>query len=438
MLSKLRDLFGKITHSSVVDEKLVKEINQDIQRILIQSDVNVALVKRISKEIEERALKEKLPAGLSRKEHLMKIIYSRLVEFLGGEKYTPRMDAHKILLVGLYGSGKTSAVGKLSKFYSKRGLKPCAIVTDTWRPAAFQQAKQLGDSLKVPVFGDEKEKNAVTLLKKGLEQAKKYDVVIVDSAGRDSLNRDLLDEITKIKENLKPNETFLVISADIGQTATKQAEEFNKAVGLTGVIVTKTDASGKAGGALSACAVAKIPVAFITTGEKVEDLEVFDSQKFVSRLLGFPDLGELLKKAKEAAEETEFNPEDLFANYNLKSFYKQMEATKKMGPLKKVFEMMGLTAAIPQDMVEASEQRMKSYKFIIDSMTEAEKLEPDTINASRVKRIAKGSGRLEAEIKELLKQFNMSKKMLGKLKKGKRLGGPLGAMMKNFKMGTGG
>ena len=436
MLNKMREVLAKITKAGTIDEKLVKDIVKDIQRVLISSDVNLELVQKLSKEIESKAKEEKLPPGLSRKEHLIRIIYDELAKILGGEVHNPRMDRHKILLVGLFGSGKTTASGKLAKFYSKRGLKTCILTTDVWRPAAFDQVKQIGQQVKVPVFGEENEKDAVKILKKSLDKTKDFDLVIVDSAGRDSLSKELIDEIKHIKSNLKPDEIYLVISADIGQTAVKQALAFNEALGLTGVIATKTDASGKAGGALSACYVAKVPVIFISTGEKMEDFEIFNSQKFVSRLLGFPDLGELLKKAQEAVEESEFSPEDLLkGEYTLKTFYKQLEAMKKMGPLKKVFEMLGL-ASMPEELVQTSEEKMKAHKFIMDSMTKKELGDPSLIKGDRIKRIAKGSGRQESDVRELLKQFDMSQKMLKKIKKGKRLGGPMAGLLKQFKGGV--
>jgi len=435
MLNKMKEVLAKITRAGTIDETVVKDIVKDIQRILISSDVNIELVRKLSQDIEKRAKDEKLPPGISRKEQLIKIIYGELSQILGGESHAPRMDKHRILLVGLFGSGKTTASGKLAKFYSKRGLKTCILTTDVWRPAAYEQVRQIGQQVKVPVFGEENEKDAIKILKDNLPKAKDYDLVIVDSAGRDSLSKELIDEIKQIRAMLKPDEIYLVISADIGQTAVKQAQMFNEALGLTGVIATKTDASGKAGGALSACYVAKVPVIFISTGEKMDDFEVFDSKKFVSRLLGFPDLGELLKKAQEAAEESEFSPEDLLKEeYTLRTFYKQLEAMKKMGPLKKVFEMMGLSA-MPEEMVQTSEEKMKSYKFIMDSMARKELNDPALIKGDRIKRIAKGSGRPEAEVRELLRQFEMSQKMLKKIKKGKRIGGPLGGMLKQFKGG---
>lgn len=434
MFSKIKDVFGKITGASVVDEKLVKEIIKDIQRVLISSDVNIKLVQELSNEIKKEALSQKLPPGISRKEHLTKVVYDNLIKILGGEKYTPKIEPHKILLVGLYGSGKTTTAGKLAKFYSKRGLKPALVTTDTWRPAAYEQLKQIGQQININVYGNPSEKNALKILKQSLNQIKNANLIIVDSAGRDSLNSELIEEIKKIKQELKPEEIFLVISSDIGQTAIKQAKEFNEAVGLTGVIATKADASGKAGGALSACYVAKVPVAFIGTGEKLSDFEVFHAEKFIGKLLGVPDISSLIEKMKEAVEEADFNPEDLMkGDYDLNAFYKQLEATKKMGSMKKILEMMGLGAAATSGLAEQSEEKMKKYKNIMDSMTKYEKQHPDEIKSSRVKRIAKGSGTIEKEVKEMLKQFEAGKKMIKKFKKGKLKN--MNSLMRKFQSG---
>lgn len=430
MLDRIKAVFDRITKAPLVDEALIKEIVRELQRTLIASDVNVSLVSQLSKKIEKRIADEKELPGVSRKEHLVKVLYDELAEILGGESHKPRMDKHRILLVGLYGQGKTTTAGKLARFYSKHGLKTCMVCTDVYRPAAFQQLKQVGERISVPVFGDEKEKNAIKILENALPKAKGFDLVIVDSAGRDSLEQSLLDEIRAIRERLAPDETYLVMSADIGQTAGVQATRFNAMAPLTGVIITKADSSGKAGGALSACSAAKIPVTFVGSGEKMDDLDLFDAKKYVSRLLGFPDLEGLLGKVKEVIEETEFNPEDLLkGEYTLKAFYKQLEATKKMGPLKKVFGMMG--ANVSDEMVKSSEEKLKSYQYIMDSMTEQEQENPEIINASRVKRIALGSGRQEKEVREMLKQYHMSRKMIDKVKKGKKIRG-LQGMLKNL------
>ena len=235
----MREVFAKITRAGIVDDALVKEIVRDIQRVFIQSDVNVALVQQLSREIEKRVREEKLPPGISRKEQFTRIVYDELVKILGGEEYKPRTDPHKILLVGLFGSGKTTTTAKLAKTFSKRGLKTAMITTDIYRPAAFTQLSQLGEQVKTPVYGNPNSKKPLEILEESLKKAGAtgYDILIVDSAGRDSLNKELLDEIKHIHSRLKPEETYLVISADIGQTATAQARAFHEAIGLTGVIV---------------------------------------------------------------------------------------------------------------------------------------------------------------------------------------------------------
>ncbi|MBI1973386.1 signal recognition particle protein [Candidatus Micrarchaeota archaeon] len=423
MLNKLRDLFSKITRAGMVDDAFVEDMVKDLQRILISSDVNVSLVRALSENIRKKA-KAELPPGVSRKESFTKLVYDELVKILGGEGSTPRMDKHRVLLVGLYGSGKTTTMGKLARFYSKRGLRTCMITVDVWRPAAFEQLRQIGEQVKVTVVAGEQKGKPADILKNALKEADGFDLILVDSAGRDSLNKELLDEIVEVKRLLKPDEIYLVISADIGQTARTQAEKFREAVGLTGVIVSKADSSGKAGGALSACHAAGVPVVFVGTGEKPDDFELFDSRKFVSKLLGFPDLGELVKKAKEAAEEAEFSPEQLLeGEYTLKTFYNQLEATRKMGPLKKVFEMFG-AGSMPEELVQTSESKLRTYKVIMDSMTDEELANPDVIKGTRILRVARGSGRSEAEVKDLLKQFENSKKMIQKIRKGKFRGLP--------------
>ncbi len=425
MLSKLsqglQKFFSKLSKISIVDEKFIKSSLRDLQKTLISGDVNVRLVLELSKRIEERMKKEKIPSGLTPKQHFINVVYDELVSLLG-EGGEVEIKPQRILLVGLYGHGKTTTAAKLARFFSKRGLKTAMITTDTWRPAAYEQLKQLGDKIHVPVFGDPASKSAVDILKRGLEEFSDYDVVIVDSAGRDSLNDELIDEIKALKEELKPDNTYLVMGGDIGQSAEKQARTFNDAVGLTGIILTRMDSSAKGGGALAACKAAGVPVVFLGVGEKIDDLELFDPKKFVSRLLGMPDLETLLEKARSVVEENEeLSPEEILkGKFTLKTFYKQLEATSKMGSLQKIAEMLGLGMKIPKDVLEESEEKLKVYKVIMDSMTKEELENPEIINKSRIERIARGSGRTVQEVRELLKQYEAAKKMLKKLKGGKR------------------
>lgn len=420
MMEKLRGVVDTITGSSVVDEDLIDETCKEIQRILIQSDVSVELVKNLTDRIKEKAKEQELPQGVSRKEHLTKLIYNELADVLGGEEYSPRIEPHDIFLVGLYGQGKTTTTSKLAKFYSQRGLNTCMITTDVHRPAAYDQLKQLGEEINIDVYGDSDADNAVKSLRKSLKETEDYDVRIIDSAGRDNLKKELLKEVKGLKKNLNPEETFLVLSADTGQTAKKLSKDFNDSIGLTGVIVTKTDTSAKAGGAITACNEASVPIAFIGTGERTEDFKVFNAEDFVANLLGQPDLGELVKRVKRATEETELTPQELMKkDYNFQTFYKQLEAMNKMGPLKKVLDAMGMGGKVSKDELQATKEKLNSYKYLLDSMTDEELKNPDLMNKNRKKRIAKGAGVTEKEVQELIEHFNKGKKMINRMKDGK-------------------
>ena len=420
--SSLKETLAKIAKSVFVDDRLINELVKDIQRSLLQSDVNVKLVFELTKKIKERA-NEKLPPGLTKKEQLINIVYEELVVFLGGEGAEIKVQPpFRIMLVGLFGSGKTTTAGKLAKFYAKRGYKVGLLGLDVWRPAAMEQLEQVGKQANVPVMIKKGEKDPVKIFKEYESQLRKYDVLIIDTAGRDALNEELIDEIEKIHSLVKANENLLVISADIGQTAQVQAEQFHKSVGVTGVIATKMDGTAKAGGALSACSVSGAPIKFLGVGEKIDDLEFFDAKRFVGRLLGMGDIETLLEKAKEAMTEEEaedMSKKLLKGEFNLIDLYDQMSAMKKMGPLTKVMEMipgMG-QMKIPKEVLAGQEGKMEAWKFILDSCTKEELEEPENIDSGRMERIAKGSGRSVSGVRELLKQYKQSKKMM-KLMKG--------------------
>jgi len=417
--TSLKNTLGKITSSLFVDEKLVNELVKDIQKALLQSDVNVKLVFEISKRIKERALKEETPGSISKKEWLVKIVYEELVTFLGEEEYNIDIEKKpvKIMLVGLFGNGKTTTAGKLGKYFSKRGYKVALMSTDTWRPAAFTQLEQLGKQINVPVFGNPKEKDPTKIYKSFEKELSKFDIVIVDTAGRDALNNELVTELNSINKAVKPNNTILVIGADVGQAAQKQAETFHENCNVTGVIITKLDGTAKGGGAMAACNVTGAKVAFIGVGEKIDDLEKFKPKNFVGRMLGMGDIEALLEKAKEAM--TEEDAQDLGkkllkGEFSLIDLYEQMQAMKKMGPLTKVMEMipgMG-QLKLPKDMLKSQEGKIENWKFIMDSCTKTELENPDVITTQRVDRIAQGSGRSVSEIRDMLKQYKQGKKMM--------------------------
>ncbi|NTV23756.1 MAG: signal recognition particle protein [Nanoarchaeota archaeon] len=422
----LKKTLEKIANSLFVDEKLINELIKDIQRALLQSDVNVKLVFDLSNKIKKRAVEEKLPPGLTKKEHLINIVYEELATFLGGEghKIEITKKPYKIMLIGLFGSGKTTTSGKLAKFFSKRAGRIAMIQLDVWRPAAYKQMQQLAGQLGVAAFGDENEKDPVKIYKKFEEKLKEFDVVIVDTAGRDALSDELIEELNKINKLVNADERLLVISADIGQAAERQAKTFHDTCGVTGVIVTKMEGTAKGGGALSACAVTGAPVKFIGVGEKIDELEEFNPKGFVSRLLGMGDINALLEKAKEAITEDQAKDLErklLKGEFSLLDLYEQMQAMKKMGPLSKIMELVpGLgQLKIPKEALEVQQEKLEGWRYIMDSCTKSELEDPEIISGSRMERISKGSGIPIKEVRELLKQYAQSKKLMKMMKGGK-------------------
>ncbi|MBA3064041.1 signal recognition particle protein [Candidatus Woesearchaeota archaeon] len=435
--NSLKNTLSKIAKAIFVDEKLINELVKDIQRALLQADVNVKLVFDLSNKIKERALKEETPAGLTKKEYLVKVVYEELVNFVGKEegKIEIKKKPTKIMLVGLFGSGKTTQAGKLAKFYTKRGYKVALVGLDTHRPAAMEQIEQIAKKANVPVFLDKKEKNPLNILKKFEKEFNKYNIIIIDTSGRDALSKDLIEEIKKINSAVKPEENLLVISADIGQAAQKQAQAFHESCKITGVIVTKMDGTAKAGGALTSCAATDAKIKFIGVGEKLGDLEVFRPEGFISILLGMGDLEALLEKAEQAISKEDaedLGKRFLKGEFNLIDLYEQMQAMSKMGPLSKITEMIpGFSQLkMPKDLLKVQEGKLKKWRFIMDSMSREELEDPDIMSITRIDRIAKGSGTSTKEIRELLKQYRQSKKM-AKLFKG---GSPknMERMMKKF------
>lgn len=422
--ASLKNTLQKIAKSIFVDEKLINELIKDIQKALLQADVNVKLVFELTKSIKERALKEETPGSLTKKEHLVHIVYEELIKFLGGEKSELKIadkKPNKIMMVGLFGSGKTTTCGKLAKFFTKRGKKIALLGLDIHRPAAMDQIEQIAKQINVPVFINRKEKNPVTIYKEFEKEYSKYDVLIIDTAGRDALSDDLITELNDLNKTIHPDENLLVISADIGQAAQSQAEKFHATCGITGVIVTKMDGTAKGGGALTACTVTGAPIKLIGVGEKVDDLEAFNPKGFVGRLLGMGDIEALLEKAKDAI--TEEDAEDmkekfLKGDFTLVDLYQQMEAMRKMGPLTKIMEMipgMG-QLKLPKEALQIQEGKLDLWKHAMNSMTKKELENPDIIDGSRLERISKGSGIPVAEIRELIKQHRQSKKLVKMLK----------------------
>ncbi|MBT4936039.1 signal recognition particle protein [Candidatus Woesearchaeota archaeon] len=430
----LKNTLQKITKSVFIDEKLINELVKDIQRALLQSDTNVQLVFNLSTKIKERA-KDKTPPGITKREHLVKIVYEELTNFLGKESSEIKITKKptQIMLVGLFGSGKTTTTGKLAKYYKKRGYKVAAIQTDTWRPAAYEQLKQLCETVGIDFFGIKEEKDPVNIYMAFEKKFKDYDIILVDTAGRDALSDELISELNSINKTVQADERILVLSADIGQAAQKQAQAFHDTCNVTGVIITKLEGTAKGGGALSACSVTNSPIKFIGVGEKIDDLEVFHPQRFVGRLIGMGDLETLLEKAQEVITEDQakdMQAKFLKGDFNLIDLYDQMKAMKKMGSFKKIMGMipgMG-SMKLPKEMMDVQEGKLEKWKIAMDSMTKGELEDPEIMSTERIDRISSGSGIKIGEVRELLKQHRQSKKML-KMFKGEK---DIGKMMKRM------
>jgi len=414
MFDKIKESVQKFSSKSVADEEAVNQLVKDIQRDLIRADVDVSLVSELSDEIREEALKEDLPKGLSRKEHVLEIVYSKLEELLG-EEAEVEIEPKTILLCGLYGAGKTTTAGKIADFYRKRELKPGLICADTDRPAAYDQLKQIAEDIGADFYGEKHAEDPLEVVRNGREELN-VDVLIVDSAGRNSLNEDLREELSEIDEALEPEDKYLVMPADIGQSARDQAESFDEAVGINGVVVTKMDSSAKGGGALVACQRSGASVNFIGTGEQMDDLKVYDPVDFVSDMLGQPDLGSLLEKI----EEMDTDPEDILeGEFTLKDFQDQMESVTGSGMMEEMMQQLPIGGnQIPDNISNLTEDKIGSYSVIMDSMTNEEMKDPSIISKSRSERIAEGSGTTRGEVRELIKHYRQTKNMVDKFDKG--------------------
>jgi|TARA_B100001971_G_scaffold131010_1_gene120921 signal recognition particle subunit SRP54 len=417
--NSLRQGIKKISNAIFIDKKLIDEIIKDLQRSLIEADVNVELVFALSQKIKKLAYDETIK-GIDKKEQLITLIHDEILNLLGSKKSLDLQKKASIMFLGLYGAGKTTTIAKLGLYYSKRGKKVALLGLDTQRPAAMDQLEQMAKKAKIPALIDKKEKDPIKIIKTYEKELKKYDLILIDTAGRDGLNEELIKEIEKLNKKLKPTYRILVMPADIGQTAKTQSEEFQKALSIDGVIITRMDGTSKAGGALTACKETKAPVFFIGVGEQIHEIEVFDPESFIQRLLGMGDLEALIEKVKSATDEKQQQRiEDRLkeGKFTLLDLYSQLEQMNKIGSLDKLMGMVpGMSAAkVPKDLLEKQESKMKHWKNQISSMTEEEMENPEILEkeTSRISRIAKGSGTTTTELRELLKQYKMLKEMMG-------------------------
>ncbi len=416
--SSLHEALRKIFKAPVVDEETVKELVRDVQRALLQADVNVKLVLEISKNIEDKALQEKIPPGISRREHVVKVVYEELTRFLGEKpvplKFVPN-KRNVLMLVGIQGSGKTTSAAKLAKYFQKRGLKIALVCVDTYRPGAYAQLQQMAKTANIATYGDMKEKNPVKIAIEGLKRFSDYEIVIIDTAGRHKEEKGLIEEMRKLEKTIKPDEVILVIDGTIGQQAAVQARAFHEATPIGSIFVAKLDGSARGGGALSAVAAIGSPIKLISMGEKIDDLEQFVPSRFVGRLLGMGDLETLIEKVREAEVKV---PEKkmrafLSGRFTLTDMYEQFESMKSMGPLNRILKMIpGFSYNIPKEMMDMAEDTVKKWRVIIQSMTPEEREKPKILSKSRIRRVARGSGTKEKDVRELLERYNMLRRMM--------------------------
>ena len=445
--SSLRGTLDDLRGKSRLSEEDIEDIVKEIQRSLLQADVDVGLVQDLSDSIETRALEEEPPAGTTPRDWVLRIVYEELVDLVGESTELP-LEEQTIMLAGLYGSGKTTTAAKMAWWFSTKGLRPAIIQTDTDRPGAYDQSKEMAERAEVDFYGDPDEDDPVKIAREGLEATANADVRIVDTAGRDGLNEELIEQIERIEQEVQPDRDLLVLDAAMGQSAKSQAADFEDAIGIDGVIITKLDGTAKGGGALAAVNETDSTIAFLGAGETVKDIERFEPSGFISRLLGMGDLKQLTERVERAMEETQeddeedWDPEDMLeGQFTLKDMRKQMQTMNNMGPLDQVMDMIpglggGLMDQLPDDAMDVTQERMRDFDVIMDSMTEAELENPRVVGQSRTERICRGSGKPEERVRELLQQHKQMEQML---KQFQGMGaGDMERMMKQMQQGGGG
>jgi signal recognition particle subunit SRP54 len=447
----LRSAIKKIVRASDINEDLINSLCKDVQRALLQSDVNVKLVLEITNRIRDRAINEEPVKGLTRKDHIITILYGELATLLGYSGQTIKnIDKSQnpeeriinfepgrhstVLMLGIQGSGKTTVTAKVARWLLKHGYSVGVIGADTWRPGALTQLRMNCSRINVEVYGDETNSNAIDIVKKGLKHFKiqNIDVIIIDTAGRHKEESRLLEEMREMRNEIHPDLVLLVIDGTIGQQAFNQAKAFHEAAVVGGIIVTKLDGTAKGGGVLSASAVTGAKVMFVGTGERIDDLEVFSPTSFVGRILGMGDIKAILEMARGLELQADENQARrlLSGKMTIEDFYAQMENVGRMGIRNVIDNLPGMSGMVKEDQLDALEGKMEKWRFIIQSMTKDEKKNPEIVNESRRKRIARGSGLTEHEVKELVKQYNNSKTLM-KQTKGRQMQG----MLRKFGIG---
>jgi signal recognition particle subunit SRP54 len=406
----LKNAFDKLRRSGV-DEKAIKEFILDLQRTLIKSDVNAKVVFEFSKKVEERLRNSSELPGISFKELAIKIVYEEMAQLLGGDYKLQLKPKNVIMLVGIQGSGKTTFSVKLGNYLKQRGYSVGIIEADVYRPGALEQVSQLAEKVGLNVYGSKDEKDPRKIVETGLKHFSDKSIIIIDTAGRHKNEQELMKEVKELYSEFNPTLTLLVIDATIGQQAYYQAKAFAETVSVGGIAITKLDGTAKGGGALAAAAATGAKIYFISTGERIDDIEEFNPKRFVGRLIGIGDLEGLLERVKNA--EIKVSKEQakkiMSGRFTLEDFLEQIEQMEKLGPMEKIIEMLPLPVKVDKKEIERAKVQTKKWKAIILSMTSEERVNPRILNATRIRRIAIGSGTSEKDVKELLEAFEKGK-----------------------------
>ena len=435
LADRLQSTMQKIRGKGKVNEADVKEMMREVRLALLEADVNFKVVKDFVKRVSERAVGQEVLKSLTPGQQVIKVVKEELTELMGGEQSKIAVASKPptvIMMVGLQGAGKTTTTGKLANLLRKKyNRKPLLVAADIYRPAAIKQLETLGKQLSMPVFSLGDQVSPVEIAKQAIEKAKEehHDYVLIDTAGRLHVDENLMGELKDIKELTKPDEIFLVVDAMTGQDAVNVAQSFNEQLGLTGVVLTKLDGDTRGGAALSIRSVTDTPIKFVGMGEKLDALEAFHPERMASRILGMGDVLTLIEKAQANVDEEkakELEKKMRTATFTFDDFLDQLGQVRNMGPLDDILKMIpGANKMKGMDNLQIDEKQIGHVEAIIRSMTTQEKEHPETMNASRKKRIAKGSGRSIQEVNRLLKQFEEMKKMMKQvtnMQKGKKKG----------------
>lgn len=419
---KLQGALSKLKSKGKLTEKDVKDAMREVKLALLEADVNFKVVKDFIKKVQERCVGQEVMTSLTPAQHVIKIVNEELTSLMGDVQSKVAISSKPptiIMMVGLQGAGKTTTSGKIGSYFKKQGKRPLLVACDIYRPAAIKQLQVVGEKLDIPVFNMGDKESPVNIAKAGLSHALKNnnDLVIIDTAGRLHIDEDLMNELKSIKSEIKPHEILLVVDSMTGQDAVNVSQSFDEALGLDGVVLTKLDGDTRGGAALSIRAVTQKPIKFIGMGEKLDDLEPFYPDRMASRILGMGDVLSLIEKAQDAIDlekakelENKIKKQD----FDFEDFLTQMEQIENMGPLDKILGMIPGMGNLKSQLgdVDLNGKEMRRTKAIIQSMTLEERRNPQILNASRKRRIAKGSGTSVQDINRLVKQLNEMKKMM--------------------------